>query len=227
MFNKERKKLRSIGTPGSSGSGDGQFSSPYGIAIRGSVLYVADSSNKRVQKMTTSGKFIFKFGTSGSDVGQLKSPRCIRLDRNGRVFVSESGNNRVSVFEADGTFAYHISGNLNSPWGLAFDASGNLHVVNHGTHDVHVFTPDGKYIQKYASPFNSPAGIAIDVEGYIFLGEYYTSNTSYNYSRFAILDPNYKTVKTVQNFTYVPGICLDNEGYAYVCNYYRSQVCKY
>ena len=151
------------------------------------------------------------------------------MDRDGRVFVSESGNHRVSVFEADGTFAYHISSNLtnSNPWGLAFDASGNLHVVGDSTHVVHVFTPDGKYIQKYASPFNYPAGIAIDVEGYVFLGEYYTSSTSYNYSRFAILDPSYNTIQTVQNFTYVPGLCLDNEGYAYICNYYRSQVCKY
>ena len=38
-------------TIGSGGSGDGQFSTPYGISIKGDVLYVADYVNRRVQKL--------------------------------------------------------------------------------------------------------------------------------------------------------------------------------
>ena len=49
-------------TIGSGESGDGQFSTPYGISIKGDVMYVADWGNHRIQKLTTGGQFLQKFG---------------------------------------------------------------------------------------------------------------------------------------------------------------------
>ena len=58
-------------TIGCMGSGDGQFSSPCGISTKGDVLHVADGGNCRVQKLTSSGKFLHKFGQQGSGQGQF------------------------------------------------------------------------------------------------------------------------------------------------------------
>ena len=52
-------------TIGSGGSGDGQFNGPYGISIKGDVMYVADYGNHRIQKLTTGGQFLQKFGQHG------------------------------------------------------------------------------------------------------------------------------------------------------------------
>ena len=228
VFNQQGTRLRTIGTAGSNGSGDGQFNYPAGIAIRGDVLYIAENTNHRVQKISTSGKFISKFGSRGSGDGQLKTPRGICLDRDGRVYVSEYSNNRVSVFEADGTFAYHITGgNLNNPWGLTFDPSGNLHVANYSSNTVSIFSPDGKYITQYNSQVTNPAGIAIDEEGYTFIAEYCNSNSSYNYSRFSILNSSHRLIKHIQNFNYASGITVDKEGYVYVCSHNQNCVYKY
>ena len=227
IFNQQGTIVRTIGIAGSSGSGDGQFSYPAGIAIRGDVLYIAENNNHRVQKVSTSGKFISKFGSYGSGEGQLSSPRGICLDCDGRVFVSEYSNNRVSVFEADGTFAYHITGNLSNPWGLTFDPSGNLHVVNCGSYYVSIFSPDGKYISQYVSQVTSPAGIAIDEEGYTFITEYYNSNSRYHHSRFSILNPSHELIRHMQNFKYASGITIDKEGYIYVCSANSNYVYKY
>ena len=223
VFNKEGTKLRSIGTPGSYGSGDGQFYYPSAIAVRGSVLYVAEESNHRVQKMTTSGQFISKFGASGSGAGQLSTPRGICLDRDGRVFISEYSNNRVSVFEADGTFAYHITGNFSTPWGLTFHPSGNLHVANYNSNYIAIFSPEGNYITQYDSQVSRPAGIAIDVEGHTVVGEYYNSG----YSRIAILNSSHQLIRHVQSFYYAAGVAIDKEGSVYVCNFNQFQVYKY
>ena len=144
VFNKEGKQIddRTIGTRG---DGEGQMSNPSAIAIRGSTLYVADSSNHRIQKLTTSGKFLTKFGDiqdlkTGKDK-LLNNPRGICLDIDGRVYISDYGNNRVSVFEADGKFLYHIIGTtdrskLNNPWGIALDQCGNLHIADSGTNNI-------------------------------------------------------------------------------------------
>jgi sugar lactone lactonase YvrE len=144
------------------------------------MLYIADSSNYRMQKLTTSGKFLLKFGdTQDPKAGKdklLSNPRGVCLDIDGRVYVSDGGNNRVSVFEADGKFLYHIIGTtdkskLNSPWGIALDQCGNLHVVDPGTSNIKVFTRQGQYINEYHSGLSSSSGITIDVEGNTFISQ--------------------------------------------------------
>ena len=213
--------IRTIGTRGRAGSGDGQFIYPSGVAVQGDVLYVADQSNYRVQKLATSGEFLSKFGTKGSGDGQLDFPCSICVDARGRIFVSESKNKRVSVFEPCGTFAYHITHNTFSyPWGMAFDLAGNLHVVDHNNNTVSIFTPEGKYISQYNSQVQRPMGIAIDEEGYKFVGE------SYN-GRLLILGPENNLVHTIQAFNQVYGVAMDKDGYVYVCSCSTKQVLKY
>lgn len=224
VFNEQGTTICTIG---SNGSGDGQFSNPSGIAIRGNMLYIVDQNNHRIQKITTSGEFVSTFGTNGSGDGQLSTPRGICLDCYGRVYVSEFGSDRVSVFEPDGTFAYHMSGNLSNPWGLAFDPSGNLHVVNYSSYYVTVFSPDGKYVTQYSSQVTHPAGIAIDEEGYTFIGEYYNNSSKFSNSRFAILNPDHQLIQHIQNFWHVAGITMDRDGFIYACSKNANAVYKY
>ena len=49
-------------TIGSYGCGDGQLRYPYGICIKGDVLYVADSGNNCVQMLTSRVEFLHGFG---------------------------------------------------------------------------------------------------------------------------------------------------------------------
>ena len=62
---------------GELGDGEGQFSSPRGIAFDSSRgdLYVADTGNHRIQKFSTRGTFILQWGTEGSGEGQFSSPK--------------------------------------------------------------------------------------------------------------------------------------------------------
>ena len=120
VLDKNGTVIRSIGTKGSTES---DFNNPCGIAIQGNMLYVTDRGNNCVHKVSTSGEFKLKFEAKGSMKGQLSEPHGICLDRDGRIYITEGENNRISVFEPDGTFAHHITGSkddgssLCSPWG--------------------------------------------------------------------------------------------------------------
>jgi len=80
-------------------SGDGQFSSPWGVALddQGRV-YVADSANKRVQLFTSEGEFITKWGELGSEAGNFDNNVGITVGPSGNIFVSDLNNNRVQRF---------------------------------------------------------------------------------------------------------------------------------
>jgi hypothetical protein len=234
IFNKEEKRLddRTIGT---SGDGEGQFKSPRAIAIRGSMLYVADSKNYRMQKLTTSGTFLSKFGdTQDGKDKLLKNPRGVCLDIDGRVYVSDGGNNRVSVFEADGKFLYHITGTtdkskLNSPWGIALDQCGNLHIADSGTNNIKAFTRQGQYIEEYYSGLKSPSGIAIDAEGNTFISQFHCTqpHNGYYITRMCVLNPQHQVIytHTLGNIQNGAGITIDKEGVIYFCS--NSNSCIY
>ena len=263
VYNQNGQRIRTIGNytgrvvphsrkPRVNACANVQLSSPSALAIQGGVLYVVDSSACCVQTLTKTGEFLSSFGTSGVGNGHLNNPRGICVDDKGHMFVSECGNNRISVFETNGTFLYHITGNaangsnLNCPWGLAFDQRGNIHVADTNTSMIKVFTPEGQYLEQYSSGVNQPAGIAIDDEGNIFI----TDNGYNNYglgvrastkfgnqicghlqvpqqNQVCILNSKHNITHsfgTNQNGT---GITIDKDGFIYVCSFNNYQVHKY
>ena len=227
VFNQSGNRIRTIGTPGSPGSGVGQFNHPSAIAIRGSLLYVADSKNNRVQMLNTWGDFISQFGNN-----HLSNPRGICLDKDGVVFVSSCGNNMICIFDADGTHISDISGStfygssLNGPWGVAFDCSGNLHVADTNTNTIEVFTPQGQYVTSYNSGVSFPAGIAIDDEGHTFIGENYYHSSS-GYSHLCILDSQHQVINSPRLVQSATGVAVDNKGSLFLCDYDNCCVYKY
>jgi DNA-binding beta-propeller fold protein YncE len=131
---------------GSSGSGDGQFSNPSGIAIDSSGnVYVSDSNNDRVQKFDSNGFFIKKWGSSGSGDGQFSNPHGIAIDSSGNVYVADSGNKRIQKFNSDGNIiitwgiAGKVSGQFLNPINIAADSFGHLYVVDEGNNRIEVF----------------------------------------------------------------------------------------
>ena len=80
---------------GGSGTGDGQFNRPNGVAVDSlGNVYVADSYNQRIQKFTGSGAFITKWGITGG-------PIQVAIDTSGNVYVT-LGNYEVQKFTSAG-----------------------------------------------------------------------------------------------------------------------------
>ena len=217
-------------TFGSYGSGDGQFSGPLGISIKGDVMYVADFGNHRIQKLTTGGQFLQRFGQHGSGQGQFDGPRSVIVDQRDRMIVADSGNDRVVVLDQNGSWLLTINGNVSgaqsfkNPRGLALDPHGNIHVAALCSDTVNVFTPEGTYVRSYGD-VKGPSGIAIDEEGCSLVCEHRGNYLS-------IFDPQRNKIHTVGNLS-VPfgtprGIALDPiSGSLYVANYGAKTVLKY
>jgi DNA-binding beta-propeller fold protein YncE len=100
---------------GKSGTGDGEFDFPGGLAISSAgQLYVADQTNRRIQVFDLNGKFLRKWGEYGTRPGQfgggssprsrVGGPQFVALDSKGNVYTTEASPARVQVFTADGKF---------------------------------------------------------------------------------------------------------------------------
>eukprot|EP00731_Ephydatia_muelleri_P008493 Em0004g831a len=184
----------------------------------GDVLYVADSGNHRVQKLTSSGNFLHKFGQQGSGQGQLNWPAGVIIDSNNKLIVSDYNNHRIQIFNKNGGWLLTIDGNgsgnhsFQSPWGLALDPQGNIHVAAHGSNTIKVFSKEGVYVRMYGDP-NGPSGLAIDGEGYNLVSECWGDCLS-------IYDPEGNKIHTVGNLNHPWGTALDpRDGSVFIANY--------
>ena len=223
LYSVTGQRIHSFGTPNSRGSGDGQFYSPSGVAIRGDLMYVSDTSNSRVQKFSISKRsFISKFGNSGQEEGQFSDPRGICIDPEGKAFIADYSNDCIQVFNEDDSFAYSFPCQLR-PWGLAFDLEGHLHVAVYGSSCIQVFTPEGTLITSYGcGTLNNAAGISIDAQGYIAISEYIGSNRLWIYS------PDHNLVHTLSNqFNCGLGIAYDKNGFFWVADRNNNRIVKF
>ncbi|HTX90068.1 MAG TPA: flippase activity-associated protein Agl23 [Anaerolineales bacterium] len=133
----------------------GTFCEPWAVAVSpdGTTLYVADTWNHRIQKLAADGTPIKAWGTPNYDpIGTgpfgLWGPRGIAVDASGRVFVADTGNKRIVIYDSDGNFVTQFGGGgidvgqLEEPVGLAFDSAGNLYVADTWNQRIQVFAPD-------------------------------------------------------------------------------------
>jgi DNA-binding beta-propeller fold protein YncE len=82
---------------GISGSGNGQFNLPRGLATdpASGNLYVTEVGGNRVQEITTSGVFVTKFGSAGSGTGQFARPMGVVVSSSEEIYVTDFENARI------------------------------------------------------------------------------------------------------------------------------------
>jgi uncharacterized protein (TIGR03663 family) len=142
---------------------DGEFCEPWGITVGpDNKVYVADTWNHRIQVFTTAGEFLGQFGIfgqSGSSVSsapsQFYGPRDIVVSEQGDIYVSDTGNKRVQIFNPD--FSHRssfggpgiIEGRLEEPVGLTLGPDNLIYVADTWNNRIQVFTPEGVFQREW------------------------------------------------------------------------------
>lgn len=85
-------------------------------------VYVADTSNNRVQKFDAGGAYLTQWGSGGSGSSQLDPPAGVAVDGAGNVYVADSNNHHIQKFDGSGSYL--------SQWGV--NGSGNGQLVSPG-----------------------------------------------------------------------------------------------
>jgi sugar lactone lactonase YvrE len=183
--------VTTVAGAGGRGIGEAQLSFPGGVALDAQDnLYIADSYNHRILKMTPDGVMTTLLGTgvAGKGDNELFFPRTVALDRAGNVYVADSYNLRVQKLATDGKVTT-IAGRgglgnelsqLNFPRGVAVDGIGNVFASDSYNHRVLRVTPEGvntiaaggRGMGSEATQLNFPSGVAADASGTLFVADY-------------------------------------------------------
>lgn len=157
------------GLAGNRGSADGfgsvaRFSTPQGVAVdRAGNVYVADSSNYAIRKITPAGEVTTVAGRAngGSNDGEgrtagFNNPAGVAVDDSGNLFVADTSNGAIRKIAPDGTVTTLAGGSPSGsgdgvgqaakfrlPYGIALDKSGDAYVADAGNGKIRKITPTG------------------------------------------------------------------------------------
>jgi DNA-binding beta-propeller fold protein YncE len=161
---------------GIEGSGNGQFSTPTGVAVDpvSGDVYVFNSGDGFVEKFSPAGVFILQFGGLGLGSGTFASEdggSNLAVDSSGDVYVADSGNHVVQKFTSTGGFLTQIGeGVLGSPKGVAVDSSGNVYVADGEKRDVQKFNSSGVAVSTLDGGGSElPRGVSVDASNNVFV----------------------------------------------------------
>lgn len=92
-----------------SGRGDGELSRPFGVTFDAEGrVWVADTNNHRVQRLSVERGFELAFGREGKAAGAMSFPIDVRVDARGAVVVADLGGQRIQWFSPEGTLVQAI-----------------------------------------------------------------------------------------------------------------------
>jgi len=165
---------------GKAGTGRGEFSEPRGLATDAQGnLYVADTKNNRIQKLSPSGEVLAVWGQQGDQPGQFKDPDGIAVGPDGSVFVADTWNHRVQKFDPTGKFikAWQPDPGFWGPRGIAVNKDGVVFVTDTGNKRVVSFNKDGVQIEVFGSDgsapgqFIEPVGITVNAANEVIVAD--------------------------------------------------------
>ncbi len=272
-------KIRKISTTGAvttlAGSTQGfndatgveaQFYYPMDIAVDPmGNLYVADSGNNKIRKITTDGVVTTlagsTFGYEDANTGiaaKFLGPSAIAIDAMGNLYVADTFNNKIRKVSTSGVvntvagsaqgFADANTGaaaQFNNPLGIEVDATGNIYVGDTNNHKIRKISPTGTVTTLAggstsgfadatgtAALFFNPNNLVIDGLGNLYIAD--RNNHKIRkvtpdgvVSTFAGSSPGYSDADALTSQFYFPrGVASDASGNVYVSDTFNFKIRK-
>ncbi len=184
VFSPQGKRLRFISHP--------SLERPAGIAIdrERRRIYVADTGHTKSEEHTIkifnmNGDLVGKIGKGmGEEPGQFLFPTYLNLDAGGNLYVTDTLNSRVQMFDTDGKYVKSFGqrgnawGMFDKPKGVALDTFGNVYVADSGWSNVQIFNQKRQILLFFGGRgpipgmLKNPTAIAIDRNNRIYVADY-------------------------------------------------------
>jgi DNA-binding beta-propeller fold protein YncE len=182
IFDRDGHYLHSWRTP------EFNVDGPSGLTIdRNGRLLVADTHFYRVLVYSEEGELLFQIGdgVQGTTPGRFGYPTDVVIDRAGRFYVAEYGeNDRIQVFSPEGKWLRQWGGHgyepgeFLKPRALAIDEAERLYVADSCNHRIQVFDTTGKLLKAWGSRGDKPGqmsypyDVAIGPDKCLYVCEY-------------------------------------------------------
>ncbi|MDD3647553.1 MAG: recombinase family protein [Candidatus Dojkabacteria bacterium] len=228
-----------ISTFGDYGTDPGMFDYPVGISISPlNEIFVTDPGNSRIQIFNKNFEYQREIGGTYNCTPSLPGEFCwpmtnVMFDSQNNVYVSDTYNNQIQVFDYDGNFLKFITPagsstpNFDETYQMVIDALDNLFVVDASNNRVVKFDSDGNYLSEFgtygAGPgeFDYPKGLAIDEYENLYVSDWGRVQIFNNSFEYFDTMGNLDLMFDEENFASTPLLSITGNKFIST-DYYRS-----
>ena len=264
------------GSQSQHGTNDGvgvaaRFYYPAGVAVDTSNnLYVADSSNYTIRKISPAGAVTTLAGSptlSGTNNGvgsaaMFNAPNGVAVDRSNNVYVADTSNHTIRKITPAGDVSTMaglagVSGTNNgtgsaarfyNPFGLTVDTNGNVYVADTYNHTIRKITPAGGVTNLAGLPtvsgtnngtgsaakFNYPTGVTVDNSGNVYVADYLNDTIRKvsptgivtNMAGAAGISGYTNGTGSAARFNQPSGVAVDGSGNIFIADYLNNLIRK-
>lgn len=208
---------------------------PQGLALDARRdMYIADTDNNRIVKLSPRGKTLATWGKKGSQPGQFVKPWAVNLDRKGNVYVADTYNGRIQELSPAGKALRSWGspgtgrGQLDLPDGVAVDAAGNVYASDFANR-IQKFSHSGRLLAVWDSfgasgTLSRPGGMDVSSSGLIAVAD--AGN-----GRILVLRPDGTVAQSIGStgrapgqFSFPEGVSFDPAGGILVADTFANRV---
>lgn len=200
-------------------------------------IYIVDGVNNIIRVVDSSGRWKFAFGERGTGKGQFHHPLGIDISKNGKVFIADTGNHRVQVFDLKGNFLSMFtvkSGQKERPSDpvdvLSSPIKNYLYISDNDNHKIKVYSQDGAFQFEWGKlgegpgEFRYPAMLTLNEYNEVFIVD--VLNT-----RAQKFDPFGNYISDISSWGVLPGnlfrpkgVTVDKKNRVYISDSYLGVV---
>ena len=147
---------------GVQGTTPGRFGYPTDVVIDPGQFLRRRVWRERPDPGLLPGKWLRQWGGHGYEPGEFLKPRALAIDENDQLFVADSCNHRIQVFDTQGNLLKvwgsrgDRPGEMSYPYDLAIGPDHCLYVCEYANHRVQKFTLDGQSLGVWGTPGRGP-----------------------------------------------------------------------
>ena len=188
---------------------------------------------------STTLRFALVLGIQGESSGDFLKPCGVAADGSGNIYVADTYNNRIQVFDSSGTFVKAWgqkgtgSGNLARPWDVAVDSEGSVYVADTYNHRVQKFDVNGVYLGQWGQKgkgngeFVFLGGIAVGPDGAVYTVDAKMNRVQVFDNQGNFLRSWGRKGKGAGDFVKPLGLTVDESGNVYVADSKMRRVQKF
>ncbi|MHA1205322.1 MAG: hypothetical protein ACTSRR_10550 [Candidatus Heimdallarchaeaceae archaeon] len=143
------------------------------LSTSGNIIYALSDTTNEVIAFDINSTILYRWGSFGSEDGEFISPRDIEVSSDNRVFVADSSEQNIQIFNSSGSFENKIdlSPLSISPILFAVDSiKSELYIVGSGLDNNKIYKTDfsGTLIEQFNIPIGSTWGAISTIRGLFF-----------------------------------------------------------
>jgi DNA-binding beta-propeller fold protein YncE len=156
---------------------------PRGLDVgQDGYIYIANTGHSVVLKTSPEGQVLARYGSPGAGDGQLNQPTDVAVDGEGNLYIVDTENQRVQVWDREGRYVrqWRIAGanTLDGPH-TVWSVSGLLYLTDPEMAQIYVHDEYGRVVTLWGErgslegQFSKPIGIALDQRVWVYVADTY------------------------------------------------------